>query len=90
MKIVITGSKGFIGTHVKKSLQDHDIIEWASNLGKDIRNFTLDKNVDFIIHLAGLTDVRESIQIPDVYWEKNVEYSKKIFDICKNIPMLYA
>ena len=90
MKIVITGSKGFIGTHVKKSLQEHDIIEWDIKLGKDIRNFTLDKNVDFIIHLAGLTDVRESIQIPDVYWEKNVEYSKKIFDVCKNIPMLYA
>lgn len=32
MKIVITGSKGFIGTHVKKSLQEHDIIEWDIKL----------------------------------------------------------
>ena len=54
MKIVITGSSGFIGSHLKDSLKEHDIIEWDIKLGKDIRNFTLDKNVDFIIHLAGL------------------------------------
>ena len=32
----------------------------------------------------------ESIKIPEDYWRVNVEYSKKIFDICKNVPVIYA
>ena len=37
MKIVITGSSGFIGSHLKNSLKEHDIIEWDIKLGKDIK-----------------------------------------------------
>ncbi len=90
MKIVITGSRGFIGTHIRNSLQDHNIEEWDIKVGKDIKDFSLESDTDFVIHLAGLTDVRESIEIPDVYWTQNVEYSKRVFDACKDIPMLYA
>ena len=96
MKITITGSRGFIGTHVRNSLQDHEIIEWDTKIGRDIKYFVSESSIDdlrfsdFVIHLAGLTDVRESIKIPDEYWKNNVEYSKRIFDICKDIPMLYA
>ena len=32
MKIVITGSRGFIGTHIRNSLQDHYIVEWDIKL----------------------------------------------------------
>ena len=90
MKIVITGSRGFIGTHLVKLLSGHQIIEWDTNIGKDIKDFTLESDTDFVIHLAALTNVRESIQIPNEYWKQNVEYSKRIFDICKDVPMLYA
>ncbi len=90
MKIVITGSSGFIGTHIKKSLQEYNIVEWDIKINKDLRNFTLDSDTDFVIHLSALTNVRESIQIPDEYWKQNVEYSKRIFDMCKDIPVLYA
>jgi nucleoside-diphosphate-sugar epimerase len=98
MKIVITGSRGFIGTHIRNAFDDHTIVEWDSKLEEtfsgvlfqDIKNFTVSPDTDFVIHLAGLTDVRESIEIPDVYWTQNVEYSKKIFEACSGIPMLYA
>ena len=90
MRIVVTGSRGFIGSHIRENLQDHDIIEWDTKIDQDIKDFTLESDIDFVIHLAGLTNVRESIQIPDVYWKQNVKYSKKIFDMCKDIPMLYA
>ena len=90
MKIVITGSRGFIGTHLRNSLQDHKIVEWDTKIGKDIKDFSLESDTDFVIHLAGLTDVRESIEIPDVYWTQNVEYSKRVFEACRDIPMLYA
>ena len=90
MKIVITGSKGFVGSHLVNSLSNHQIIEWDIKINKDIKNFDLESNVDFVIHLAALTDVRESIKKPQDYWKTNVEYSKKIFDMCKNIPIVYA
>ena len=90
MKIVITGSRGFIGTHLVKLLSGHQIIEWDTKIDKDINNITLESDTDFVIHLAALTNVRESIQIPNEYWKQNVEYSKRIFDICKDVPMLYA
>ena len=98
MKIVITGSRGFIGTHIRNSLKDHDIVEWDIKLKEtfngvlfqDIKDFTVQPDTDFVIHLAGLTDVRESIEIPDVYWTQNVEYSKRVFEACRDIPMLYA
>ena len=98
MKIVITGARGFIGTHLRNSLQDHDIVEWDTKLNKtfngvlfqNIKDFSVEPDTDFVIHLAGLTDVRESIEIPDVYWTQNVEYSKRVFEACRGIPMLYA
>ena len=91
MKITITGSRGFIGTHVRNSLQDHEIIEWDTKIDRDIKYFASESSIDdlrfsdFVIHLAGLTDVRESIKIPDEYWKNNVEYSKIIFDICSHV-----
>ena len=41
MKIIITGSRGFIGTHLKNSLQDHDIVEWDTKIDKDIKSSKL-------------------------------------------------
>lgn len=90
MKIVITGSHGFIGTHLLSSLDAHDIVEWDTKIGKDIKDFYLDGDEDFVIHLAGLISPRDSINEPHDYWLQNVEYSKKVFDICKDVPMVYA
>ena len=90
MKIVVTGSRGFIGSHLIKSLKGHDIIEWDTSIGKDIKYFNLEPDVDFVVHLAGLTSPRDSINEPMKYWEQNVQYSKKIFDMCGDIPMVYA
>ena len=92
MKIIITGSRGFIGTHLKNSLQDHDIVEWDTKIDKDIKSFVLPSDVSFVVHLAGLIDVRDSINIPDEYWLNNVTYSKRIFDLCnqEDVPVVYA
>ena len=79
MKIVITGSRGFIGTHLLSSLDAHDIVEWDTKIGKDIKDFYLDGDEDFVIHLAGLISPRDSINEPHDYWLQNVEYSKKVF-----------
>lgn len=97
MKIIVTGSTGFIGKHLVKKLNEdgHDIIQWDRSHGWNIADFTSDKvqaDVDFVVHLAAIADVRRSLKEPELYWTTNVEYSKKIFDLCykNNIPVVYA
>jgi len=92
MIIVITGANGFIGQHLVKKLSEkgHRLILWDKSLGKDIKDFKIESTTHFVIHLAALANVRESLKNPQDYWQTNVEYSKKIFDACKGIPMVYA
>jgi nucleoside-diphosphate-sugar epimerase len=94
MKIVLTGSEGFIGSHLKKKLlrKKHQLVCYDLFLDKNIKDFTLNGDEDFVIHLAAKANVRDSVKNPEPYFLNNVEYSKKIFDLCyeKKIPCLYA
>lgn len=92
MKIVITGSRGFIGSALMKFLPQHEIVEWDTKIDKNISHFQLERGTDFCIHLAALIDIRDSINHPELYWQQNVEYSKRIFEQCYNesIPLVYA
>jgi len=94
MNIVITGDEGFIGSHLKRRLENYGdtVIGWDAKSGKDIEEFSLDPNTDFVIHLAAIADVRRSINDPDLYWEENVLKTKKVQDWCHfaNVPLLYA
>jgi nucleoside-diphosphate-sugar epimerase len=94
MNIVLTGSEGFIGSVLRKRLEklNHNVICWDLKINKDIKDFKLSSITDFVIHLAAIGNVRESIINPKPYYLTNVEYSKNIFNQCKekNIPCLYA
>lgn len=74
MKILITGSSGFVGSHlVKKLSQNNEIIEFDLVQNQDV----LDENllsqklsgVDIVIHLAAFISATES-------WEKPMDYIK--------------
>ena len=92
MKVLITGGSGFIGSHsafVAKSRGIHvetidlsgepdykvDIskIDWAS--------FNLSE-FDAVIHLAALISVPESFEIPENYFEVNVNSTERLFSAC--------
>ena len=72
MKILITGSKGFVGTHLSRSLsKKHKIVGFDVKDGKDIFDTKLLnsnlKNVEVVIHLAAYVSGNES-------WEKPLDY----------------
>ena len=95
MKVAITGSRGFIGSHLKTRLEKdgHEVIEWdlRQEPPQCIKDFD-PKDCSYVIQLAAYADVRKSLKEPDLYLKNNVENTTRIQKIChyNNIPLLYA
>jgi len=99
VNILLTGSEGFIGSHLKKFLikEGHSVLGYDNKINKPVEElFTkLDefwRQIDYVIHLAAHAGVRKSIEQPEHYWHNNAELSKRLFDKCWDfgIPILYA
>jgi len=74
MKILITGSSGFVGTYLTKKLsRNHQIVRYDLVRGEDILDHKLLekklKGVDLVIHLAAFISAQES-------WTKPMKYLK--------------
>ena len=104
MKILVTGSQGFIGRNLVEELEldGHEVSKWdlhgRNELGqpafrnfKDITKETLE-DIDRVVHLAALADVRKSFDNPDKWFVSNVHWSTNLFQLCSKlkIPMVYA
>ena len=97
MKILLTGTRGyrpgFIGGNFVRLYGDkYDIVEYEDDIrdfpSKDISYW---KEFDFVVHLAATAGVRRSHLEPNLFWDVNVNGSKKIFDSMQNhIPIIYA
>ena len=73
MNILLTGSDGFVGSHLFHQLkEEHDVIGFDIKNGHDILNSELPKDIDLVIHLAGLSGVKDSLNRPTDYWKTNV------------------
>ena len=92
MKILVTGHKGFIGSHVYEYFTDLGFEVDGYDRPDDLGDFKTDKIYDVVIHLAANAAIREAVANPDLFWENNVEKSKPIFDYCRNnnVRCLYA
>ena len=96
MRILVTGDRGFIGSHLKSSLvsEGHLVLGCDTKEDYNINDLTLEqiKAVNGIVHLAAKADVRESIKYPQAWYTNNVDYSTKIFQLAKkaNTPVIYA
>jgi len=91
MKILLTGHKGFIGQHLYNYLKiNHKVIGLDKLTGNDLLTCDLKYDVDIVIHLAGLSGVRDSLERPTEYWEQNVIAGQRLFDYFKDTRILYA
>ena len=92
MNILLTGSEGFIGQHLNKFLneQGHKTICLDKKTGNDLVSCDLKYSVDLVIHLAGLSGVRDSLGRPEEYWIQNVIAGQRLFDFFKDTRILYA
>ena len=72
-KILLTGSHGFIGTHVRSALTNHEVICYDLKINKDLFSITEKdlQGVDVILHLAARISVPESWATPHEYMVQN-------------------
>ena len=95
MNVAITGSRGFIGSHLKKRIEENGdkVIEWdlKQDPSRCIKDFDIDR-INFVVDLAAYADVRASLEDPNKYWNNNVVNTTRIQKIChhNNIPLIYA
>jgi UDP-glucose 4-epimerase len=76
MKILITGSSGFVGMHLAKKLSTkHEVVGYDLKSGQDVLNerLLLKKlsDVDLVIHLAAFISTKESWKKPKKYFVNN-------------------
>lgn len=81
MNILLTGSDGFIGQNLYNNLKEkYKLINIDKISGNDLLSCDLHFPADLVIHLAGLSGVRDSMNNPTDYWKQNVIASQRLFD----------
>ncbi len=75
MRVVMTGSHGFVGSNLIEALGDeHEIIRWNARENRAL------PECDAVIHLAGIAHETKNAADPVKYFKVNTELTKKIYD----------
>jgi nucleoside-diphosphate-sugar epimerase len=84
MKVLITGSEGFVGKYFRKRLDEHDLTLVDIRKGIDCRDFFKrdDKEYDLVIHLAAIVGGRESIEGRPMAVADNFSIDSEFFQWC--------
>ena len=88
--VLITGHLGFIGKNLKTVLeQKYNVVGLDLKEGNDILVCDL-PDCDYVVHLAAVSGVRQSISDPEKYWRVNVEGTRRILEHYKSKRVLAA
>ena len=89
-KVLITGSSGFIGQHLKKALEKKQInvVEFSLKNNQDVTKLT-DFNklpkVDTVFHLAAVSGYKTSNQNVNLAYNVNVGGTVNVLEYCKKV-----
>lgn len=91
LRIIITGSEGFIGSKLTKSLEDlgHMVLKIDRRLGKTISQSGQFKNVDLIYHLAAQIDLQYSRLYPMQDAMDNIIDTINLITLYPHIKIIY-
>ena len=93
MKILVTGSEGFLGKILTNKLlsQGHEIIPYDISLGKDILDFKQlyadMSKCDACIHLAAIADLYIAEANPELTLEINVKATEKLIQFANELDV---
>jgi UDP-glucose 4-epimerase len=93
MKILITGSEGYIGQHLVKKLKIVDTLDITGTptYKIDIRNyFNIDEEYDAVIHLAAKVQVGESVKNPHLYYDTNINGTVNVLKNIRTKNFIFA
>jgi nucleoside-diphosphate-sugar epimerase len=94
-RAIVTGSTGFIGSHVAKRLQAEGVtvIGLSRSTGFDVLTDVLPlDDVDHVYHLAGITFVPRSWDDPIAFHHINTHGTVRVLDQCRRsgVPVTFA
>lgn len=86
MRILVTGHRGYIGSHLFEELicLGHEAVGIDLKDGNDILHCLPDENFDCVFHLAALPRVEYSVEKPFYTMKQNVLVTSKLLEWSKN------
>ena len=86
MKILVTGYKGYIGSHIYKTLQNkgHEVHGIDIKDGDDILHCLPNEAFDYVFHLAALPRVEYSVYHPSYTLKQNVLVTSTLLEWAKD------
>ena len=91
MKILMTGSTGFIGSHMIERLRvDHEVVELTADLRDhaEVKIQVQLSNPELIVHLAARTEVEKSFYEQTTFSDINYTGTVNLIECAKDLPNL--
>ncbi len=83
MKLLVTGNRGFIGSHIYSYFNGSDVV------GFDLNDDLLDQKYDVIIHMAARGLIRKSIEAPLQYFDDDLSLVIKLLELARKYDSLF-